>query len=248
MDAEITGALRSLVEFLAVDRSTLFQWSADGRILENTHQWVVEGCEPIPPVIPSEVLPYSLRRVLEGQPFWFSNLTELPPEAAVDRAFFEKHGPKSNLSFPLVAGGSVVGALAFGAVRHERQWPEVLRDRLSAVAHVFANALERKRSDLALQHAYAEVTQLKERLELDNQYLRQELAADAGDDAIVAQSAAMKDRAARSQAGGRHRFHRAVVRRDGHGQGAPRGSRASGQQTKGPVAGPRQLRGVARAR
>ena len=67
-----------------------------------------------------------------------------------------------------------------------------LRDRLSVVAHVFANALERKRSDLALQHAYAEVTQLKERLELDNQYLRQELATDAGDDAIVAQSAAMK--------------------------------------------------------
>ena len=112
VDAEITGALRSLVEFLAVDRSTLFQWSADGRILENTHQWVVEGCEPLPPFVPQEALPYSLRRVLEGQPFWYSSLDDLPPEAAVDRAFFEKHGPKSNLSFPLVAGGSVVGALA----------------------------------------------------------------------------------------------------------------------------------------
>ena len=72
VDAQITGALRSLVEFLTVDRSTLFQWSADRRILENTHQWVVEGCEPIPPVIPDEALPYSLRKVLEGQPFWFS--------------------------------------------------------------------------------------------------------------------------------------------------------------------------------
>ena len=192
VDAEITAALRSLVEFLAVDRSTLFQWSADRRILQNTHHWVAEGCEPIPPVIPDEVLPYSLRRVLDGQPFWFATLNDLPPEAAVDRAFFEKHGPKSNLSFPLVAGGSVVGALAFGALRQEREWPEVLRDRLSAVAHVFANALARKRSDLALRHAYAEVTQLKERLELDNQYLRQELATDAVDDAIVAQSGAMK--------------------------------------------------------
>ena len=192
VDAEITAALRSLVEFLAIDRSTLFQWSADGRLLENTHQWVVEGCNPLPPFVPQEALPYSLRRVLEGQPFWHSRLEDLPPEAAVDRAFFEKHGPKSNLSFPLVAGGSVVGALGFGAVRHERQWPEVLRDRLSAVAHVFANALARKRSDLALQKAYAEVLQLKERLELDNEYLRQELANEAGDDAIVAQSEAMR--------------------------------------------------------
>jgi hypothetical protein len=48
VDAEITGALRSLVEFLGVDRSNLFQWSADGKILENTHQWVVEGCDPAP--------------------------------------------------------------------------------------------------------------------------------------------------------------------------------------------------------
>ena len=100
--------------------------------------------------------------------------------------------PESNLSFPLVVGGSAVGGLAFGTIRREREWPEALKDRLAVVAHVFANALERKRSDLALQHAYAEVTQLKERLELDNQYLRQELAIDAGDDGIVAQSAAMK--------------------------------------------------------
>jgi hypothetical protein len=63
----------------------------------------------------------------------------------------------------------------------------VLRDRLSAVAHAFANALEWKRSDLAVQHAYPETTQLKERLELDNQCLRQEFVIEVSDDAIVAQ-------------------------------------------------------------
>ena len=130
VDAEITGALRSLVEFLGVDRSTLFQWSADGRNLEITHHWVVAGCEPVPQFIPQEVLPYLLRKTLEGKPFSYSSLAELPPEAAVDRKFLEKHGPKSNLSFPLVAGGSAVGALAFGTLRHEREWPEVLKDRL----------------------------------------------------------------------------------------------------------------------
>ena len=210
VDAEITGALRALVEFLGVDRSTLFQRSVDGTNLETTHHWVVEGCEPVPQFIPSEVLPYSLRRVFDGHSFWYSSLDDLPPDAARDRAFLEKHGIRSNLTFPLVVGGSVIGALGFGTLWRERAWPDVLKERLSVVAHVFANALERKRSDLALQHAYAEVTQLKERLELDNQYLRQELATDAGDDGIVAQSAAMKSRAARGQASGRHRFHGAA--------------------------------------
>ena len=192
VDAEITGALRSLVEFLGVDRSNLFQWSADGKILENTHQWVVEGCDPAPRFIAQETLPYALGKILEGRIFSFSSVAELPPEAAVDRASMGKHMPKSHLLLPLAAAGSVRGALTFGTVRHERDWPEVLTDRLAVVTHVFANALERKRSDLALQHAYAEVTQLKERLDLDNQYLRQELAADVGDDAIVAESVAMK--------------------------------------------------------
>ena len=58
VDAEITGALRSLVEFLRVDRSDLFQWSTDGRTLENTHQWVVEGFEPAPRFIAQQALPY----------------------------------------------------------------------------------------------------------------------------------------------------------------------------------------------
>jgi formate hydrogenlyase transcriptional activator len=192
VDGEITGALRSLVEFLGIDISTVCQWSADDRTLENTHQWVVEGCWAVPPISADEAAPYVLGKLLEGAVFSYSSLSELPPEASVDRATLEKYGPKSSLAFPLVAGSAVVGALIFGTMKHECQWPDVLRDRLSVVAHIFANALERKRSDLALQNAYAEVTQLKERLELDNQYLRQELTTDAGVEAIVAQSAGMK--------------------------------------------------------
>src|SRR5689334_21139722 len=83
VDAEITAALRSLVEFLRVDRSTLFQWSPDGRDLVNTHHWVVEGFPPFPPVVAAEALPYSFRRVLEGHPFSFSSLDDLPADAVV---------------------------------------------------------------------------------------------------------------------------------------------------------------------
>jgi formate hydrogenlyase transcriptional activator len=192
VDAEITSSLRALVELLGCDRCSVFQRSGDGTNLETTHHWVVEGREPVPQFIPSEALPYVFRRVFDGHTFWYSSLAELPPDAARDRAFLDKHGIHSNLSFPLVVGGSVVGALAFGTLWRERAWPDVLRERLSVVAHVFANALARKWSDLELQHAYSEVSQLKERLELDNQYLRQELGADVSDDGIVAQSVAMK--------------------------------------------------------
>ncbi len=70
VDAEITAVLRLLVEFIGVDRSTLFQWSADGQNLENTHHWVVEGFEPAPPLIPQKVLPYFLAQDPRRQRFF----------------------------------------------------------------------------------------------------------------------------------------------------------------------------------
>jgi len=192
IDDQITDALRVLVLALGVDRSTLFQWSADRTHLENTHGWAVEGAIVLPPLIAQEQFPWAAARILAGEIVTFSSVDELPAEAAVDRAMLLKVGPKSNVSLPLLVGEESLGVLSFGTVYAERQWPAGLGERLSSVAHVFAEALHRKRSELELRTAHAELLRLKERLEIDNQYLRQELTAVIDDDAIVAQSAVMK--------------------------------------------------------
>jgi transcriptional regulator with GAF, ATPase, and Fis domain len=193
VDDQITDALRVLVQFLGVDRSTLFQWSADHQHLENTHGWAVDGVTPLPPVIGQEQFPWMAGQVLKGKVVSFTSIDELPAEATVDRAMLMKIGPKSNLSLPLVVGNDVVGVVTFGTVYEERQWPADLAERLSIVAHVFGHALHRKRSELELRAAHAELIRLKERLEIDNQYLRQELGTVTDDDAIVAQSVTMKN-------------------------------------------------------
>jgi transcriptional regulator with GAF, ATPase, and Fis domain len=152
----------------------------------------VDDAMRLPRLIAQDAFPWSAARILKGEIVSFATVDELPPEAAVDRATLLKVGPKSNLSFPLVSGDDVLGALTFGTMRVERQWPVELRERLAVVAHVFANALARKRSDLELRAANAELRRLKDQLEIDNQYLRQELGAATSDDAIVAQSEGMK--------------------------------------------------------
>jgi signal transduction histidine kinase len=60
-------------------------------------------------------------------------------------------GAKSNLVIPLVAGGRVLGALAFVTVTAERTWPNGLVQRLRLIAEVFANALARKEAEDALR-------------------------------------------------------------------------------------------------
>jgi len=121
---------------------------------------------------------------------------------------------------PLVAGDEVLGALSFGTLREERQWPIDLRERLAVVAHVFANALARKRSDLELRSANAELSRLKERLEIDNQYLRQELSAVTDDDAIVAVTSLSADATASSEPNARHVAARSSVTKFGHSASA----------------------------
>jgi transcriptional regulator with GAF, ATPase, and Fis domain len=192
VDDQITGALRVLVQFLGVDRSTLFQWSADRQHLENTHGWAIDESERLPLLLAQKDFPWVVGKLLRGEVVSFSNAHELPAEAAVDRASLSRLGPRSNLSLPLVAGTTVLGVLTFGTLHDERQWPAELVERLTTVAQVFAHALHRKKAELDLRAAHAELARLKERLEIDNQYLRQELSAFTDDDAIVAQSAGMK--------------------------------------------------------
>jgi len=69
----------------------------------------------------------------------------LPPEAMKDKESWEEYGVHSSLVFPLsVGGGSLIGILAFDNLE-AHDWSETLQRRLQILAHVFAQALERKR-------------------------------------------------------------------------------------------------------
>ncbi len=193
VDREIEGALRRLVESLGLDRSTLVQLSEDEKTLVVTHGWAAPGFELFKGMIFKEGLPWALQQVLQGKTIHFSRVDDLPEEAARDKATIRQTGPKSNVTFPLSAGGSqVFGALAFGKMTEERTWPEELLQRLRLAAQVVANALERRRAEQKLQHALAEIKKLQNRLEQENVYLRQEVRLRHDHAQIVGQGRAIK--------------------------------------------------------
>ncbi len=193
VDSEIETGLRHLVECVGLDRSTLFQRSEDEKTLVITHGWAAPGFEPLKRVIAQEELPWALKKVLIGETILFSSVEDLPEEAARDKETMRQRGPKSNVTFPLSAGGGqVFGALAFGQMTRERSWAEDLIQRLRLAAQVLANALERKRAEQKLQHALAEIKQLQERLHLENVYLRDEVKLLYKDNQIIGQSYAIK--------------------------------------------------------
>ncbi len=164
VDGQIEQAQKRICEALSLDRSMLGQVSPKLGQLAITHAWKAEGMPDNIQVTPQD-FPWGDRMILEGKEICFARVDELPPEAARDKEAYHRQGPKSGAMFPLMAEGRVIGALAFGMEREEREWPRPLVERLRLVAGVFASALARKRVSEQLQTAYAELRHQKEMLQ-----------------------------------------------------------------------------------
>ncbi len=154
IDNEIEDIQRRMCEILDLDRSTLWQTSAvdsEARLLL-AHRYQVSG-PPVPIGLDAtDLFPWTVQKVLSGESLAFSDIDDLPPEAARDRDTWRQYGAKSSLVVPLLAGGgTVLGALSFAQVREERNWPETVIKHLQLIAQVFADALSRKRADEALR-------------------------------------------------------------------------------------------------
>jgi formate hydrogenlyase transcriptional activator len=190
VDRMIEEAQRRVVQALGLDRSTLLQRSEEENDLVSTHAWTVPGIAPKPELFARRDFPWVHQTLLRGGTVRFSTLEALPAEAARDKESFRNIQQKSDAIFPLASTGRVFGALSFGTLTAEREWPDVLVQRLQLMADIFANALARQRSEQALQRALDDVTRLKQQLEAENAYLREVVQAQPSD--IVGNSPALK--------------------------------------------------------
>ncbi|MCF7983779.1 MAG: sigma 54-interacting transcriptional regulator [Thiohalocapsa sp.] len=175
LDDRIEEALRDIVLFLGIDRSTVGSFDdAHGQLMP-THSWAVDGVSPLPSPLPASDFPYIDRLIQAGKEAILERVDHLPPEASLDLASLRRVGLQSVAAFPLTAEGRTVGWLSFGAVRAERAWPPALVRRLRLIADVFANALLRRQKDRELRHALSENMRLRSRLESENAVWREEV-------------------------------------------------------------------------
>ncbi len=148
VDQEIARWLECIVEFLEVDRSAVLEFSEDKKELQVTHSYAVPGIELITGITVSEKLPWYTERLRRGQVLTLERLPDdLPEEAIHERQYFVREGIKSDLSIPLAAGGSLLGAVGIGSFRTQRRWPDELVQRLRLVGEIFASTLVRKRAE-----------------------------------------------------------------------------------------------------
>jgi transcriptional regulator with GAF, ATPase, and Fis domain len=192
VDLEIETAQERVCRVLGVDRCSLWQYSPEHESLILSHLWEVSN-ERVPPgLVARQLFPWINGRLLDGESITLRDLDDFPAEASTDRESFRRFGITSNASIPLSVGGRVFGALAFGMKRGPHHWSDQQIAYLRMIAQVFANALDRKKSDEDLRQSLEQVHRLKDRLQAESEYLRGEVRLTYTNADIVGESASIK--------------------------------------------------------
>ncbi|QIF02311.1 ATP-binding protein [Roseimicrobium sp. ORNL1] len=149
VDSAILRTLQQIVEFMGLDRATLWQREDEqpgGMML--THHWQRPGFPPLLPRFqPEENFPWIHEKIIRGEVFQFTRWSELPPEASREAALFRANGPKSLICIPLIGTGRTFGVLAFTTVLAERKWLPDEVTELKLVAQIIANVIGRRRAE-----------------------------------------------------------------------------------------------------
>ncbi len=219
VEAEILIAQRRLCEALGLDRTSLWQVHPDDPLrLRVTNFYDVEQDRPASGSTDGSVapdrdrvfrlsggnsiarhtdasdfgFPWLAQRVLAGETVVIPTVDDLPPEAARDADTLRRIGTLSTVVVPLSAPGGILGCLSFAATRRARDWEGGLVARFERLAQVFAKALARARTETQLQTALNDLQQLRDQLQRDNVYLRDEIRERRNPTRIVGTSAAIR--------------------------------------------------------
>ena len=195
VDDHILVALGHFGTLLELDRSIVTQRNGVNEGFQATHQWVRDARpEWYTPSDGRETnLPWLTQEISAGRAVVVSRMDDLPPEASRERHFVEAaHGPKSTAVLPLTVAGQVIGSVGFASIQRQRDWPQDVLERLELFAQILGNAVERKRSDVALRASLAENERLRTRLEAENVYLRNEVKTVFDVDEVVGRSPVLR--------------------------------------------------------
>jgi CheY-like chemotaxis protein len=156
-DQAVNAALVRLARLFAADRSYLFRFSADLSRMRITHEWVAPGISPQMAHVqnqPTDDLPWGTAQIFDKRPIKIADVSQLPPEAAAEKAELLRQDVRSLLCLPTIgAGGQITGFMGFDMVQRVHDWPPEQIAMLQPIANAIGAAVERLRAEASQQEA-----------------------------------------------------------------------------------------------
>ncbi|WP_419657926.1 transporter substrate-binding domain-containing protein [Desulfosarcina variabilis] len=179
---ELNIALKHIAEFISADSGFVFRLSDDGSCISNTHGWF-SGTTKTSLHAFQEMdvtqMPFLTDLLKKGEVLSVPAVDNLPPTAANEKHFLLSLGIKAIVSIPMKMGGSTIGFLGIASTQARRVWSDDEIALLEAVGQIFCNALQRKKTEEALQQTHNELEcRIEERtadLAMANRTLQQEI-------------------------------------------------------------------------
>jgi PAS domain S-box-containing protein len=154
IDLEIQRTLQLIGQFTLVDRSYLFMLSADGVVLNNTHEWCAPGIEPqIENLqgLPVAFFSWWMEKLTRNEALHIPRVADLPATARAEKEKLQSQGIRSLFVVPLTFGEKLIGFIGFDSVRTEKSWSEEDRRLLRTTGEIVMLALERKQTEAKLR-------------------------------------------------------------------------------------------------
>lgn len=169
VDRKIEEALGVIGESVGVDRSYLFQFSEDGARMRNTHEWCRAGIEPQRrrlQDVSTEEMSWFFRQIRAGANVVITSLAQVPAEARAEKEEWEQEHIQSLICVPMVCRDKVTGFAGFDCVVRQNSWSEKIIEVLRIASHVFANLLDRQKTEESMRNSEETYRTLVDNLDL----------------------------------------------------------------------------------
>ena len=154
VDQGIQLALEKIGKFTEVDRCDVFLLHDNYTKMSNTHEWCAEGIESEKDRLQGldvRTFEWGINELKKLEVLNIPHVLNL--QEGADKEALQNEGIQSLLCVPIFIGGVLFGFIVLESLRTERTWSDDVISMLKIAAEIFANALERKRSEEALRES-----------------------------------------------------------------------------------------------
>ncbi|HEY5800904.1 MAG TPA: sigma 54-interacting transcriptional regulator, partial [Burkholderiaceae bacterium] len=191
VSVEIERGLARVTGFLGGDACLLYEFGSNDSEMQTGHLYMVENTVRFRRIVPTIEYPYILGLLQKGIPVQLDCADDLPADALIDRRGLAATRAESFIAIPIRSAGGSWHTLIVASAKRAMPWPSSLLPRLRLIGEVFANSLARKHSEDRLRHALADIGKLKDKLEIENRYLQDEISREQHGDTMIGASQAL---------------------------------------------------------
>ena len=189
IDAAITGSLEQIGRFFRLDRCSLGHLTPDGKQMNVTHVWNRKTPPGTRLSYALDDYPWLLSPFKTGELLLWNRSEGLPDGSEADIDLLEKSNMQFFAGIPVKVAGKPSSCLGFSDTTRSRKWDDRIVKRFPLIASIFGHLISRRQAEKKLLIAFREIEHLKQELEQENIFLREEIQLHYKHEEIIGKSA-----------------------------------------------------------